>query len=127
MPAANEEARVMLKPVLVVLTLAPGGEATHLALTSAETAQECAAKSQAVRQVLQDAGVKVIEARCAETDLAFTPYGHGGKGPHVHPWRVTLPATGALIEPLPAAETCAPAPDATPAVHCALSAQAVAE
>lgn len=117
----------MLKSVLVVLTLAPGGEATHLALTSAESAQECAAKSRAVRQVLLDAGVQVIDTRCAETDVAFTPYGHGNKGPHVHPWRVTLPETGALIEPLSAAEACVPAPDATPAVHCALSAQAVAE
>ena len=33
----------MLKPVLVVLTLAQGGGDTHLALTSADTIEDCAA------------------------------------------------------------------------------------
>lgn len=118
----------MLKPVLVVLTLAPGSGATHLALTSPRDAQDCAARSQAVAQVLEDAGLRVLAARCGETDLDFTPYAHGAdSGPPVHPWRVTLPEVGVLIEPLAQGEDCTPAPDAAPAVHCALSAQAVAE
>lgn len=117
----------MLKSVLVVLTLAQGGGATHLALTSAEDAAGCATKSGVVRKVLEDAGMTVIDARCGETYLNFTPYGHGASAEgHVHPWRVTLPASGGVtIEPLTAAETCVPAPDASPAVHCAMSAQGV--
>lgn len=118
----------MLKPVLVVLTLAPGGGATHLALTSAETAQDCAAKAQSVRQVLEDAGRTVLAARCAETALAFTPYGHGGDSARrPHAWRVTLPENGAVIEPLAQGADCTPAPDSTPAVHCAWSAQGAVE
>lgn len=118
----------MLKPVLVVLTLAQGGDATHLALSSPEDAADCATRAAAVRQVLTDAGVEVIAARCAETDLSFTSYAHGeAKGPTVHPWRVTLPERGAVIQPLPSADACVPAPAALPAVHCALSAQSVAD
>lgn len=118
----------MLKPVLVVLTLAPGGGTTHLALSSPEDAAACAARAEAVRGVLEGAGVEVIATRCAETDLSFTAYAHGeAQGPHVHPWRVTLPASGAVIEPLDATDGCVPAPEATPAVHCALSAQALAD
>lgn len=118
----------MLKPVLVVLTLAPGGGATHLALSSPEDAAACAARAEVVRGVLEGSGVKVIATRCAETDLSFTAYAHGDvQSPHVHPWRVTLPASGAVIEPLGATESCVPAPEATPAVHCALSAQAMTD
>lgn len=118
----------MLKPVLVVLTLAQGGDATHLALTSADTAQDCAAKAQAVQKVLEGAGHTVLAARCAETDLEFTPYGHkGDSAGHPHPWRVTLPETGAVIEPLAEGAACTPAPEGTPAVHCAWSAQGVVE
>lgn len=117
----------MLKPVLIVLTLAQGGDATHLALSSPVDAGDCAARARSVQQVLEEAGVLVIAARCAETDLGFTPYGHGDAArPRVHRWRVTLPETGAALEPLTAADSCVPAPDATPAVHCALSAQEVA-
>ena len=106
----------MLKPVLVVLTLAQGGDATHLALTSAETAQDCAAKAQAVQKVLEGAGHTVLAARCTETDLEFTPYGHGGdSAERPHAWRVTLPETGAVIEPLAQGEGCTPALDGTPA------------
>ncbi|SEI12905.1 hypothetical protein [Paracoccus alkenifer] len=113
----------MLKPVLVVLTLAQGG-GTHLALTSAEDTQECLAKADVVAQVLEGAGLQVIEARCGETALNFTPYGHSDKsGSHIHPWRVILTETDVTIEPLAPGETCDPAPDAMPAVHCALSAQ----
>lgn len=116
----------MLKPVLVVLTLAQGGGTTQLALTSPENAQDCAARAQVVRQVLEDAGRQVIAARCGETDVEFSAYGHGEKGgSHVHPWRVSLPETGATIEPLAEGEACVPAPDASPAVHCAMSAQGV--
>lgn len=117
----------MLKPVLVVLTLAHGGEATHLALTSAETAEDCATKSQAVRQVLDGAGHAVLAVRCAETNLEFTPYGHGDTAERPHAWRVTLPETGAVIEPLAQGADCTPAPDSTPTVHCAWSAQGLAE
>ena len=118
----------MLKPVLVVLTLAQGGDATHLALTSAETMQDCAAKAQAVQKVLEGAGHTVLAARCTETDLEFTPYGHGGdSAERPHAWRVTLPETGAVIEPLAQGEGCTPAPDGMPAVHCARSAQGVVE
>ncbi|MFC0341555.1 hypothetical protein [Paracoccus niistensis] len=118
----------MLKPVLVVLTLAQGGDATHLALTSAETMQDCATKAQAVQKVLEGAGHTVLAARCTDTDLEFTPYGHGGdSAERPHAWRVTLPKTGALIEPLAEGEGCTPAPDGTPAVHCARSAQGVVE
>lgn len=118
----------MLKPVLVVLTLAQGGDATHLALTSAETMQDCAAKAQAVQKVLEGAGHTVLAARCTETGLEFTPYGHGGaSAERPHAWRVTLPETGAVIEPLAQGEGCTPAPDGTPAVHCARSAQGVVE
>ncbi len=113
----------MLKPVLVVLTLAQGG-GTHLALTSAEDADECLAKADVVTQVLEGAGLQVIAARCGETGLSFTPYSHSAQsGAHVHRWRVTLPETGAIIEPLAPGESCDPAPTAVPAVHCALSAQ----
>jgi len=118
----------MLKPVLVVLTLAQGGDATHLALSSPESAADCAARAAAVRQVLEDAGVEVIATRCAETELGFTSYAHGeAKGPTIHPWRITLPETGAVIQPLSAADACVPAPAASPAVHCALSAQKLAD
>ena len=118
----------MLKPVLVVLTLAPGGGATHLALTSAETAGECAAKAQAVRKVLEGARRTVLAARCAETAVAFTPYGHGGDSAgRPHAWRVTLPDTGAVIEPLAPGADCTPAPNSAPAVHCAWSAQGAVE
>ena len=116
----------MLKPVLVVLTLAQGGGATHVALTSAETTGDCAVKAQAVRRVLEGAGHSVLAARCAETDLEFTPYGQSGdKAERPHAWRVTLPETGAVIEPLAEGAGCTPAPDSTPAVHCAWSAQGV--
>lgn len=113
----------MLKPVLVILTLAQGG-GTHLALTSAEDADECLAKADVVTQVLEGAGLQVIAARCGETGLSFTPYSHSAQsGAHVHRWRVTLPETGAIIEPLAPGESCDPTPTAVPAVHCALSAQ----
>lgn len=118
----------MLKPVLVVLTLAQGGDATHLALTSADTAQDCATKAQTVQKVLQDAGHTVLAARCTQTEVDFTPYGHGGDSTgRPHAWRVTLPETGAVIEPLAKGAECLPAPDGTPAVHCAWSAQGVVE
>ena len=75
----------MLKPVLVVLTLAQGGDATHLALTSADTAQDCAAKAQAVQKVLEGAGHTVLAARCAEVDAvgrtaALLREGGAGRG-----------------------------------------------
>ena len=73
--------------------------------------------------MLESAGHHVLAARCTETDLEFTPYGHGGEE-RPHAWRVTLPETGAVIEPLAPGEDCAPAPDGAPAVHCARSAQA---
>lgn len=120
----------MLKPVLVVLTLAQGGGATHLALTSAEDAEDCTAKSEVVRQVLEGAGHSVLAARCAETGLEFTPYSHSsssGGTERPHAWRVTLPETGAVIEPLAEGAACTPAPDSVPAVHCAWSAQGVVE
>lgn len=116
----------MLKPVLVVLTLAQGGGATHLALTSADSPDECLAKAEVVSQVLEGAGLTVIAARCGETERTFTPYAHSAQsGAHIHPWRVTLPETGVILEPLGTGEDCRAAPDAAPAVHCALSAQAV--
>ena len=118
----------MLKPVLVVLTLAQGGGATHLALTSAETAEDCAAKSHAVRQVLEAAGHAVLAARCAETALNYTPYDRNGDAAvRSHAWRVTLPDTGAMIEPLAEGAACLSAPEDTPAVYCARSTQGIVD
>lgn len=112
----------MLKTVLVILTLGEGG-ATHLSLTAADGAQDCAARGERLAGVLTQAGYQVIGQSCTETALTFTPYVPGAEaGAFVNRWRVTL-SDPARIEPLVADAACTPAPDADPAVFCAVSAQ----
>ncbi|WP_134725622.1 hypothetical protein [Paracoccus luteus] len=114
----------MLSTVLIVLTLGHA-DGPHLAVTPADDAAACAAKAGAVTAVLEQSGYPVAAARCVETDQRFTPYRHGAGAPApVNAFRVTLPAAGgAKAEPLAALSDCTAAPDADPAVFCALSAQ----
>lgn len=115
----------MLKAVLVILTLAPGG-ATHLALSPADDAADCEAKRDVVTQILENAGAKVTAAACGQTDLSFTPYIHGApEAAFVHRWRVMLGKSGPVITQLAPNEGCAEAREARPPVLCAVSPQSV--
>lgn len=114
----------MLATVLIVVTLGHA-DAPHLAVTPADDAAACAAKAGAVTAVLDKAGFAVAAARCVQTDQRFSAYRHGPDAPApIHPFRVTLPARGgATVEALARLSDCDAAPDADPAVFCAVSAQ----
>lgn len=118
----------MLKTALVILTASSGGDVS-LAVTTASNAKDCAAKAEGVTGTLAAAGITVLAHRCGETDLRFSPYGHGkSSGAARHDYRVTLPAdpaAGFVIEPVVAGETCTAAPDADPAIICASSTQTI--
>ncbi|HRO14395.1 MAG TPA: hypothetical protein PLL33_05010 [Paracoccus sp. (in: a-proteobacteria)] len=116
----------MLKTVLVILTLGEGG-ATHLSLSAAEDARDCAARGERLAGVLTQAGYQVLGQGCAQTGLEVTPYVPGADAQaFVNRWRVTL-SDPAMIEPLAPDAACMPAPDADPAVFCAVSAQQVVD
>ncbi|WP_289041047.1 hypothetical protein [uncultured Aliiroseovarius sp.] len=65
----------MLKTTLVILTLGYGGT-THLAVSEAETQEDCLAKAEVLDQILTGAGAKITALRCGQTDLRLTPYNH---------------------------------------------------
>lgn len=112
----------MLKPVLVILTL--HGNATHLALSDADSAEDCATKAEVVGQILKGAGQEVLAVGCGQTDLVYTPYSHGApETAYVHPWRVKLSEGGPVIEALPDGAACTPEPRLMQPTYCALSAQ----
>ncbi len=114
----------MLKTALLVLTLTDAG-ATRVTLSEADTLADCEAGRDAVTAILGGAGVEVLAALCGgESTLRVTPFAHGvPPEQEVHRYRVEISGTRFVVTPLAEAEACAPAPDAEPAVHCAVSAQ----
>lgn len=116
----------MLQTTLLVLTLTSGGE-LRVTLSPAADMVECEANRDAVVTILTDAGRPPIAALCGETGLRLTPFVHGTpEKDEIHRYRVGLPSAGGFtVVPLAGGESCTPAPEADPAVHCARSAQAV--
>lgn len=118
----------MLHWVLIVLTAASPGQ-PHLAVTPAQDAADCADKADLIRQVLTVGGYHIVALDCGQTAVQMTPYRHGHDPDQViHAYRVTLPGKDRpqdlVITPLNG-QPCQPAPDAVPAVYCALSQQQV--
>lgn len=117
----------MLKTALLVLTLTDAG-ATRVTLSQTDTLADCEAGRDAVTAILGGAGVEVLAALCGESALRVTPFEHGvPPEQEVHRYRVEIVGEDFVVTPLAEAEACAPAPDAEPAVHCAVSAQTPVE
>lgn len=115
----------MLKPVLVILTLTSGGD-THLALSPADSAEDCAASREVVSQILTTAGAQILAAACGQTDLRVTPYLHAAPdSAFIHRWRVHLADGGPVIKPLADDAPCAEDRRAMQPSFCAISAQSV--
>lgn len=116
----------MLKAALLVLTLTADG-AVLATLTSADDAEDCSAKQEVIRQVLESAGITPLVNECGQTELTLTPFDHGaGPEAQIHRYRVDLPEAGGFtIAPLSADQSCTAAPDANPAIYCTRSAQQV--
>ncbi|KGJ12905.1 hypothetical protein [Paracoccus sanguinis] len=112
-----------LSVVLVLVTLS-AGESPHVSFSNAENAADCAAKGERLGAILTGAGYRIGAQACVETEARFAPYDHGASV-FPHAYRVTVPAQGAAsVEPLDRIGDCTTAPEADPAVWCALSAQA---
>lgn len=112
-----------LSVVLVLVTLS-AGEPPHVSFSTAEDAADCAAKGERLGAILTGAGYRIGAQACVETEARFAPYDHGASV-FPHAYRVTVPATGAAaVAPLDRIGDCTAAPEADPAVWCALSAQA---
>ncbi len=117
----------MIATALLILTLTDAG-ATRVTLSEMPSPEDCAASRSAVTGVLDSAGIPVLAALCGESALRLTPFLHGTPPEEeVHRYRVELAGAGFAVTPLADGETCAPAPDAEPAVHCAVSAQVPVE
>lgn len=114
----------MLKPALLVLTVMADGD-TRLTLSYAESAEECEAMREVVTQILTDAEMPPLLTLCGETMLRLTPFEHGTPPEmEMHRYRVEIPSAGGfVVVPLGAGESCIPAPDADPAIHCTRSGQ----
>lgn len=113
----------MLKMALLILTLTPDG-AVRLTLSETESLEDCHASREVVTQLLDGAGVEILEAHCGETALRLTPFEHGRSGAE-EIWRYLVEIDGAgfyAVRPLETAEECAPA-DEPVRVYCARSAQ----
>lgn len=114
----------MLKTALLILTLGNGG-AIHMALSEAETMEDCEAKADVVGQVLTGAGYTIEAMRCGETSLALTPYKHGHSTADMRwHYHVTLKGTdlgdGFVLRPVEAGECEA---DGKAMEYCTISAQ----
>lgn len=115
----------MLKPVLVILTLTSGGD-THLALSPADTPEDCAASREVVSQILTSAGIQILAAACGQTALSVTPYLHAAPdSAFTHRWRVHLTDGGPVIDPVADGAPCAEDRRAMQPSFCAVSAQSV--
>lgn len=85
----------MLKIALLTLTL--DGGAVHMAMTEAESPEECKGKAEVVEQVLIGAGYTVVAMRCGQTDLNLTPYNHGA-GDRDMKWHYHVTVNGTALE-----------------------------
>jgi hypothetical protein len=109
---------------LLLLTLmADGG--IRMTLTDASSAANCEASRASVTRILTDSGKPPLLARCGPRSLSLTPFAHGTP-PEAEAlrYRVQVPPEGGFsVQLLKAGDPCVAAPDATPAVYCARSAQ----
>lgn len=80
----------MLDVALLIITLTSGGE-LRMSLTESPSLQACLGTQATIVGVLKQRDIKVLEARCSESPLALTPYGHGARDEdYQHYYRVTL-------------------------------------
>lgn len=86
----------MLKTALVILTLGSGGT-THMALSEAESLDDCRDKADVVGQVLTASGYSVAAMRCGETGLDLTPYSHGYDDEDLR-WHYLVTVKGDVLE-----------------------------
>lgn len=116
----------MLKIALMMLTLTADG-AVRLTLSESENLEDCLASMDVVTQVLEGGGYSVLAAECGPTDLRLTPFSHGAMAEEEnHLYRVEIAGEGSYaITPLAAGDSCVAAPEASPAVWCTRSSQAV--
>lgn len=113
-----------MKIALIILTLGGTGN-MQLALSEAESMEDCAAKADVVEQILSGAGYAIEAMRCGETDLVLTPYEHG-RGEADMRWTYHITLKGAALEDgfeLRPAESGNCQADAGAGQYCAISAQ----
>jgi hypothetical protein len=110
---------------LLVLVLADDGR-VHVTLSETESQADCEMSRTMVTDILQQAEINVITAMCGPTITRLTPFEHGRTPEEmVHRYRVTVAGQGDYqVEALPGDETCVAAQSASPAIYCAVSAQA---
>ncbi|MFV0332579.1 MAG: hypothetical protein ACK5JR_00665 [Tropicimonas sp.] len=118
----------MLKLAFLLLTLNEAGD-PRLTVSYTASMEDCEALGFTILGILDGMGSEILAERCGETPLSLTPFAHGlGPEHEVNRYRVTIPQeAGWVIEPLAAGAVCEPAPEASPAVYCATSVQAVIE
>lgn len=116
----------MLATVLIIVTLGHA-DAPHVSFSQAENLEACEAKAEALTSVLERANYQVGATRCVQTELTLSPYDRAAKE-FPHAFRISLPNdASATIEQLDSLSECTAAPDADPAVFCAVSAQTIAQ
>lgn len=86
----------MLKTALLILTLGEGGT-MQMALTTADTMQDCKASAQSVEKILTGAGYTIEAMRCGQTDIDVAPYEHG-QGAKEMRWQYHVTVQGDTIE-----------------------------
>lgn len=118
----------MLKIALMMLTLTADG-AVRLTLSEAEDLEDCQGAMLAVTSVLEAGGYTVLAAECGPTDLTLTPFNHGATAAEErHLYRVEIAGEGDYtVTPLAEGGSCEPAIEASPAVWCTRSSQAVVQ
>jgi len=111
---------------LLVLTLTAEGE-VRMTLSDMEDIDTCESTELMIQNVLNDAGYTIIDSMCGDSALVLEPYNHGATAAdEIHRYRVEVAGQGGfLVSPLTEGEACEAAPEASPAVYCTRSSQAV--
>lgn len=116
----------MLTAALLTLTLTADGD-LRLSLSEMESAADCMESRDRVVEILTQAEIGIVEARCGEISLRLTPFEHGAdREDEIHFYQVvTGGVSGFVVMPVNTASDCVADPNQLPRVYCARSAQSV--
>lgn len=110
--------------LMIVLTFLDDGSLSA-AFVNTPTLEECKARAEIVRTILEDQKLAIEALACRPSDLTFEPFQHGPSGGTRHRYAIALGDDAAEVAPLAEDQACAPsaAGEAGIARFCVTSAQ----
>jgi len=92
--------------LLVLLTLNANG-LPSAAFVHAGSAARCRQRKAMISGLLRGSGLRLLDSRCLESDLRFTPYRHDAPASEKRfVWRIDLSAEPPRLEPMPGRAAC---------------------